>query len=77
MGMLLYKKRLKAIAEAKEQAQAEEAKEVKSLASLTVSELKAIAESKGIEVPTSAKKADIIALLEAGGESHGDNEKTD
>lgn len=73
MGMLLYKKRLKAMAEAKEQIQTEEAKEVKSLASLTVPELKAMAEAKGIEVPTSAKKADIIALLEAGGESHGDN----
>lgn len=73
MGMLLYKKRLKAMAEAKEQLQAEGAKEVKSLASLTVPELKAMAEAKGIKVPTSVKKADIITLLEAGGESHGDN----
>lgn len=37
--------------------------EGKSLDKMTVAELKALAEERGVEIPDDAKKADILALL--------------
>jgi len=41
---------------------------------LTVPELKALAEESGIEVPSDARKADIIKALEAGSRIEGKKE---
>lgn len=41
------------------------ADEKKSLEKMTVAELKALAEGRGVEIPDDAKKAEILALLKA------------